>query len=64
MAFVCPSTAAQSQIPRSFSQGDSVIKIENEYIEIVVNTSEDATGRFAVLTTGGDPTRVDDNNNF
>lgn len=61
---ICLSLAAQSQIPRDFSQGDGVIKIENDFIEIVVNSSEDATGRFAVLTTGGDPTRIDDNNDF
>ncbi len=62
--FIGLSLTAQSQIPRDFSQGDGVIKMENDFIEIVVNNSEDAAGRFAVLTTGGDPTRVDDNNNF
>ncbi|MDD2430329.1 MAG: cellulosome anchor protein [Firmicutes bacterium] len=50
--------------PLAFSHGDGVLKINNSFIEIIVNKSEDGTGRFAVLTTGGDPDRTDDNNNF
>ena len=38
------------------------LRLENEYIAIVVNQSENAMGRFAVETTGGDPARDDDEN--
>lgn len=55
---------AESQIPRAYGQGDGVMNMKNDFIEVVVNTSDDATGRFAVLTTGGDPERTDDDNNF
>lgn len=36
--------------------------IRNDYIAIVVNNSEENTGRFSLETTGGDPTRSDDDN--
>ncbi|MFN2363599.1 MAG: hypothetical protein ABR596_04805, partial [Halarsenatibacteraceae bacterium] len=38
------------------------LRLENEYISIVVNQSDNAMGRFAVETTGGDPAREDDDN--
>ncbi|MFW5873186.1 MAG: hypothetical protein ACOCVD_00745 [Bacillota bacterium] len=38
------------------------LRLENEYIAIVVNQSDNAMGRFAVETTGGDPARDDDEN--
>ncbi|MGM0420728.1 MAG: hypothetical protein ACQEQG_06990 [Bacillota bacterium] len=38
------------------------LRLENEYIAIVVNQSDNAKGRFAVETTGGDPAREDDTN--
>lgn len=40
----------------------SKVQIENEYIRIVVNTSEANMGRFSVGTTGGDPDRNTDQN--
>lgn len=36
--------------------------IRNDYIAISVNASDENTGRFALETTGGDPTRTDDDN--
>lgn len=38
---------------------DSLI-LSNDYVEIVVNAGDENTGRFAVNTTGGDPTRRED----
>lgn len=40
----------------------SKVQIDNEYIRIVVNTSESNMGRFSVGTTGGDPDRDTDQN--
>ena len=40
----------------------SKVQIDNEYIRIVVNTSEVNMGRFSVGTTGGDPDRDTDQN--
>lgn len=40
----------------------SKVQIDNEYIRIVVNTSEANMGRFSVGTTGGDPDRDMDQN--
>lgn len=36
------------------------LTIRNDYIAISVNASDENTGRFALETTGGDPTRLDD----
>ena len=58
------SIGAESKIPRAYGQGDGVVKLRNDFIEIVVNTSTDGTGRFAVITTGGDPERTDDNDKY
>ncbi|MFS8573579.1 MAG: cellulosome anchor protein, partial [Clostridia bacterium] len=41
---------------------EGVIRLYNEYISILVNTTEENTGRFAVQTTGGDPDRASDDN--
>lgn len=46
----------------AFGQEASHIEIANEYIRIVVNNSENDTGRFSVGTTGGDPDRREDDN--
>lgn len=62
--FFVLTAVAETEIPRSFSQDDGVAKLRNSFIEILVNSSQDGAGRFAVLTTGGDPTRIDDDNNF
>ncbi len=39
---------------------DGLLSIENKYIKIYVNNTNDDTGRFAVDVTGGDPSRSDD----
>lgn len=39
---------------------DDLLSIENKYIKIYVNNTNDDTGRFAVDVTGGDPSRTDD----
>ncbi|WP_324717774.1 hypothetical protein U7230_05720 [Carboxydochorda subterranea] len=39
-----------------------VVRLSNEFIQVVVNASPDATGRFSVSTTGGNPDRADDDN--
>lgn len=45
----------------SMAQKEEVITLGNEFVEIVVNNSEDGQGRFAMNTTGGDPsTSTDD----
>ncbi len=41
--------------------GDNVV-LENEFIAIIVNARDEATGRFSVNTTGGDPERMGDEN--
>jgi len=41
--------------------GDNVV-LENEFIAIIVNARDEATGRFSVNTTGGDPERLGDEN--
>jgi len=44
------------------SVGDAdTVRLYNEYIAIIVNATEENTGRFAVQTTGGDPDRESDN---
>lgn len=40
----------------------SNVEIDNDYIRIVVNNSEENRGRFSVGTTGGDPDRDTDQN--
>lgn len=36
------------------------VRLYNEYIAIIVNATDENTGRFAVQTTGGDPDRASD----
>lgn len=43
---------------------DTVLFIQNEFVKIFVNTEEFDTGRFAVDTTGGDPARPNDDNQY
>src|SRR5690554_4262607 len=45
-----------------WGQESGFIQIANEYIRIIVNTAEYNMGRFSVMTTGGDPDRIEDNN--
>src|SRR5690606_8466104 len=36
------------------------VRLENDYIAVIVNAVDDSAGRFAIRTTGGDPTREGD----
>lgn len=36
------------------------VRLYNEYVAIIVNATEENTGRFALQTTGGDPDRTSD----
>lgn len=38
----------------------AVVRLSNEFIQVVVNASSDASGRFSVSTTGGNPDRAAD----
>src|SRR5690554_984590 len=53
-------TAGNVYAERPFPEPPDSLILANDFIEIVVNVGEENTGRFAVNTTGGDPTRVDD----
>ncbi|HHY47213.1 MAG TPA: cellulosome anchor protein [Firmicutes bacterium] len=44
----------------ALGQDVSIISLSNEYVRVFVNVTGDATGRFALDTTGGDPTKADD----
>jgi len=50
--------------PATWAQGrsDSLLAISNEFIRIRVNSGPEEAGRFAVDTTGGDPSRSSDDN--
>ncbi len=39
----------------AFAQAGQTVTLDNEFIAIVVNATDEETGRFAVRTTGGDP---------
>jgi len=39
------------------AQEQKYVTLENEFIRIVVNAAQTDTGRFSVITTGGDPSR-------
>src|SRR5690606_2037067 len=41
--------------------GDNGV-LENEFIAIIVNARDEATGRFSVNPTGGEPERIGDEN--
>ena len=43
-------------------EGAERLELANGFIRIVVNGPPDATGRFSVSTTGGNPERADDDN--
>ena len=49
--------APETIVPQVFP--DRVV-ISNDYIAVAVNNSNDATGRFGVKVTGGDPYRIGD----
>ncbi|UCH35370.1 MAG: hypothetical protein JSV65_03190 [Armatimonadota bacterium] len=51
------AVCADAQAP-----AEDVASVANEFIEIRVNAAPENTGRFAVSTTGGDPTRASDDN--
>lgn len=56
--------AASLQLPTmAADQADDpdTVRLYNEYIAIIVNATDENTGRFAVQTTGGDPDRESDN---
>lgn len=53
-------TAVWWVLPAGAQQSGLDLTLRNDYIAIVVNASDENTGRFAVETTGGDPTRFDD----
>ena len=46
----------------AFAGNNQNLEISNQYIKIFVNRSDDATGRFAVDSTGGDPLDPRDDN--
>lgn len=48
--------------PLVWAASNEDVTISNEYIAITANGSEENTGRFSINTTGGDPTRSDDDN--
>jgi len=66
LAVVCalfasgPWAPAGAQAVQS-QTGDNVV-LENEFIAIIFNARDEATGRFSVNTTGGDPERIGDEN--
>ena len=67
MAVACLVLASQPWLVPARAQsvqsrvGDNVV-LENEFIAIIVNARDEATGRFSVNTTGGDPERLGDEN--
>lgn len=47
--------------PKVDGNGEAeLVTLANEYVEILVNASQENTGRFAIYTTGGDPERPED----
>lgn len=53
---------ASLEVPDGSDTGEESpnVRLYNEYIAIIVNATEENTGRFAVQTTGGDPDRTSD----
>lgn len=47
-------------VPAAYAEEE--LRIANDYIAVIVNSGDENTGRFSIQTTGGDPTRSDDNN--
>ncbi len=60
--FACISNIRNPQDQTAFAAGYGNLEISNQYIRVFVNQSDDATGRFAVDSTGGDPLNPRDNN--
>jgi len=60
---VTPGAIASGQVAaeRANAPQDNAVAIENEFIRIRVNSGPQEAGRFAVDTTGGDPSRSADN---
>lgn len=44
------------------AQGGELVSLSNDYVRVFVNNTDDATCRFALDTTGGDPTKSEDDN--
>lgn len=53
-------TGSQATVPASLYRDPERLILENEFIAVAVNNSTDATGRFGVKVTGGDPLRTGD----
>lgn len=52
--------SAEPGVPKSLYRDPERLILENEYIAVAVNNSTDATGRFGIKVTGGDPLRTGD----
>ncbi len=50
----------QQPVTGSFTKNIDRLILENEYIAVAVSNSSDATGRFGIKVTGGDPLRSGD----
>jgi len=50
----------KAALSASFNRDKERLILENEYIAVAVNNSADATGRFGIKVTGGDPLRTGD----
>lgn len=58
LALGAPGSLAQQ---KAAGEGTSeLVTLANEYVEVLVNASQENTGRFAIYTTGGDPERPED----
>ncbi|HEY8486691.1 MAG TPA: hypothetical protein VIL11_04795, partial [Limnochordales bacterium] len=53
-----PGPAPQPPVPGPEAPG--LLRLANRYIQVTLNASADAGGRFAIQTTGGNPERADD----
>ncbi|HHW12321.1 MAG TPA: cellulosome anchor protein [Firmicutes bacterium] len=53
-------SGAKPAVPESLYRDPERLILENEFIAVAVNNSTDATGRFGVKVTGGDPLRRGD----
>ncbi|NLB74173.1 MAG: cellulosome anchor protein [Firmicutes bacterium] len=60
--FACISNIGNPKGPTASAAGYGNLEISNQYIRVFVNQSDDATGRFAVDSTGGDPLNPRDDN--
>lgn len=62
MLFALIGNVGNSHAHTAFAAGYGNLEISNQYIRVFVNQSDDATGRFAVDSTGGDPLNPRDDN--